>query len=70
MAVGQGWVEAPRDVTAMAGAAAERALLLDPLDARAVAVRRHREGDIGTIALAEFRDLALEEVSSRRPRGG
>ena len=36
----------------------------------AVAVRRHREGDIGTMALGEFRDLALEEVSSKRPRGG
>jgi threonyl-tRNA synthetase len=35
-----------------------------------VAVRRHREGDIGSMALEEFRDLALEEVSSKRPRGG
>jgi threonyl-tRNA synthetase len=35
-----------------------------------VAVRRHREGDIGTMQLAEFRSMALEEVSSKRPRGG
>jgi len=44
MAVGQGWVEAPRDVTALAGTAAERALVLNPLDARAVAVAGHVKG--------------------------
>jgi threonyl-tRNA synthetase len=33
-----------------------------------VAVRRHREGDIGTMSVEDFRDLALEEVSSKRPR--
>jgi threonyl-tRNA synthetase len=33
-----------------------------------VAVRRHREGDIGAMSVEEFRDLALEEVSSKRPR--
>ncbi len=41
MAVGQGWVERPRDVTTLAGDAAERAVLLDPLDARAVAIAGH-----------------------------
>ena len=35
-----------------------------------VAVRRHREGDIGSMSVAEFRDLALEEVSAKRPRHG
>jgi TolB-like protein len=41
MAVGQGWVESPRDVTAVAGAAAERAVQLDPRDARALAIAGH-----------------------------
>jgi TolB-like protein len=41
MAVGQGWVEHPRDVTTLAGASAERAVLLDPLDARAIAIAGH-----------------------------
>jgi threonyl-tRNA synthetase len=35
-----------------------------------VAVRRHREGDIGTMQVAEFRSMALEEVSHKRPRSG
>ena len=35
-----------------------------------VAVRRHREGDIGTMSVEDFRDLALEEVSAKRPRRG
>jgi threonyl-tRNA synthetase len=39
-------------------------------EAGAVAVRRHREGDIGTMPVSEFRDLALEEVADKRPRGG
>jgi threonyl-tRNA synthetase len=39
-------------------------------EAGAVAVRRHREGDIGTMPVAEFRDLALAEVAEKRPRGG
>ncbi len=41
MAVGQGWVEDPRDVTTLAGTSAERAVLLDPLDARALAIAGH-----------------------------
>lgn len=41
MAVGQGWVENPRDVTSLAGDAAERAVRLDPLDARALAIAGH-----------------------------
>ena len=44
MAVGQGWVEDPRDVTTLAGASAERAVLLDPLDARALAIAGHVKG--------------------------
>ncbi len=41
MAVGQGWAEDAHEVTEMAGASAERAVLLDHLDARAVAVAGH-----------------------------
>lgn len=41
MAAGQGWVESPRDVTATAGAAAERAIALDPHDARALTIAGH-----------------------------
>ncbi|MEA2412011.1 MAG: threonyl-tRNA synthetase [Thermoleophilaceae bacterium] len=33
-----------------------------------VAVRRHREGDIGAMPIAEFRDLALQEVSEKKER--
>ena len=44
MAVGQGWVENPRDVTSLAGTSAERAVLLDPLDARAIAIAGHVKG--------------------------
>lgn len=41
MAVGQGWAENGRDVIALAGQSAERAVLLDPLDARALAIAGH-----------------------------
>jgi TolB-like protein/Tfp pilus assembly protein PilF len=41
MAAGQGWVESPRDVTTTAGAAAERAIALDPRDARALTIAGH-----------------------------
>jgi TolB-like protein len=44
MAVGQGWVDDPRDVTALAGASAERAIALDPGDARALAIAGHVKG--------------------------
>jgi hypothetical protein len=33
-----------------------------------VAVRRHREGDIGTMPVAEFRELAMAEVAEKRQR--
>jgi threonyl-tRNA synthetase len=33
-----------------------------------VAVRRHREGDIGAMTVDEFRSMALDEVSNKRPR--
>ena len=41
MAVGQGWVDDPQDVIELAGRAAERATVLDPLDARGLAVAAH-----------------------------
>ena len=41
MAVGLGWVENPRDVTTLAGSSAERAMQLDPFDARALAIAGH-----------------------------
>jgi TolB-like protein/Tfp pilus assembly protein PilF len=44
MAVGQGWVQNPRDVTTLAGTSAERAVSLDPLDARALAIAGHVKG--------------------------
>lgn len=44
MAVGQGWVENPADVTTLAGTSAERAMLLDPFDARAIAIAGHVKG--------------------------
>jgi threonyl-tRNA synthetase len=36
----------------------------------AVGVRRHREGDIGSMAVAEFGRLALGEIAHKRPRHG
>jgi threonyl-tRNA synthetase len=39
-------------------------------ESHAVAVRRHREGDIGTIDVAEFRDAARREIDEKRSRGG
>jgi threonyl-tRNA synthetase len=39
-------------------------------EAGTVAVRRHREGDIGTMPIEQFRDLAVEEVAEKRPRSG
>ncbi|MBS0560948.1 MAG: hypothetical protein JSR21_12915, partial [Proteobacteria bacterium] len=44
MAVGQGWVQNPRDVVTLAGTSAERAVKLDPLDARALAIAGHVKG--------------------------
>jgi TolB-like protein len=41
MAVGQGWMANGREVMTLAGNSAERAVLLDPLDARAVAIGGH-----------------------------
>lgn len=41
MAVGQGWVERPAEVTTLAGASADRAVELDPTDARALALAGH-----------------------------
>ena len=44
MAVGQGWVRDPKDVTALAGASAGRAVELDPTDARAWSIAGHVKG--------------------------
>ena len=41
MAVGQGWAEDAHAVITMAGEAADRAISLDPLDARALAIAGH-----------------------------
>lgn len=41
MAVAQGWAENSKAVVELAGASAEQAMLLDPLDARAVAIAGH-----------------------------
>ena len=41
MAVGQGWADDAHAVISMAGVAAERAVSLDPLDARALAIAGH-----------------------------
>ncbi len=44
MAVGQGWVKDPRDVTALAGTSARRAVELDASDARALTIAGHVQG--------------------------
>jgi tetratricopeptide (TPR) repeat protein len=44
IATGLGWVESPRDVMTLAGTSAERAVLLDPFDARALAIAGHVRG--------------------------
>jgi threonyl-tRNA synthetase len=36
----------------------------------AVAVRLHREGDVGKMTVAEFAEKALQEVTDKRPRAG
>ena len=41
MAVGQGWVHNSQEIIEMAGQSAERAVLLDPHDARALAIAGH-----------------------------
>jgi TolB-like protein len=41
IAVGQGWVENPRTMVELAGAAASRAIQLDPYNARALAIAGH-----------------------------
>jgi tetratricopeptide (TPR) repeat protein len=41
MAVGQGWAGDGQEIFTLAGASAERAILLDPMDARALAIAGH-----------------------------
>ncbi len=43
MAVGQGWADNPREIATLAGDVAKRAVLLDPLDARALTIAGHVE---------------------------
>ena len=62
MAVGQGWVRDPKDVTALAGVSAGRAVDLDPADARAWSIAGHVKGyflhDVSTAL--EFHARAIE----------
>ena len=44
MAVGQGWVKEPQEVTVLAGTSAERAVQLDATDARALSIAGHVKG--------------------------
>jgi tetratricopeptide (TPR) repeat protein len=44
LAAGSGWVESPRAVMTLGGTSAERAVLLDPFDARALAIAGHVRG--------------------------
>jgi TolB-like protein len=63
MAVGLGWVDRPGDVTTLAGGAAERALFLDPFDARALAIAGHVKAylihDVGSALELHARAIAL-----------
>jgi TolB-like protein/Tfp pilus assembly protein PilF len=63
MAVGQGWVDDPADVTTLAGTAAERAMQLDPFDARALAIAGHVKAyllhDVRTALTLHARATAL-----------
>ena len=63
MAVGLGWVDDARDVTTLAGASADRAVILDPLDARAVAIAGHVKGyllhDVGSALTLHARAIDL-----------
>jgi TolB-like protein len=63
MAVGQGWAANPREVIELAGTSAERALALDPLDARAIAIAGHVKGylqhDVGAALRLHARAIEL-----------
>ncbi len=41
MAIGQGWIDDPEHAATQAGVAAERAVVLDPLDARGITIAGH-----------------------------
>ena len=41
MGIGQGWIDNPTDAARLAGEAAEKAVLLDPMDARGVTIAGH-----------------------------
>ena len=63
MAVGQGWTDNPREVATLAGDVAKRAVLLDPLDARAITIAGHVEAylfkDVPRAAAMHARALEL-----------
>ena len=63
MGVGQGWVDDPAEAGRLAGVAAERAVVLDPLDARGVAIAGHVKAyllhDVEAALLLHQRAVAL-----------
>jgi TolB-like protein len=63
MANGLGWAENPREIAATAGDVAKRAVLLDPMDARALTIAGHVEAylfrDVPQAAGMHVRALAL-----------
>ncbi|HET7884332.1 MAG TPA: hypothetical protein VFL55_25820 [Acetobacteraceae bacterium] len=63
MAVGLGWADDPREVIRLAGSSAEKAVQLDPLDARALAIAGHVKGylmhDVRSALLLHARAIEL-----------
>ena len=63
MAIGLGWADNPREIAAMAGDVAKRAVLLDPMDARAITIAGHVEAflfkDVPRAAAMHVRALEL-----------
>ena len=63
MAIGQGWADNPREIASLAGDVAKRAVLLDPLDARAITIGGHVEAylfkDVPRAAAMHLRALEL-----------
>jgi TolB-like protein/Tfp pilus assembly protein PilF len=63
MAMGQGWAENPREIAALAGDVAKRAVQLDPLDARALTIAGHIDAymfkDVPKAAAMHARALEL-----------
>ena len=63
MAVGQGWADDTAEIFRSAGSAADRAILLDPLDARALAIAGHVKAylfhDVKTAVSLQTRAIEL-----------